>query len=190
MFRRLAAPLGAICALFLLAACASSTPVDPNDTTRSVVYGYIDMEDAPSSLGWVRIMDYDSDDESGYNAAADDGIFYHVGIAPGPHQVDSFGRSTTWWSNTNYSYQFGADGRNQTALRIKRPGVYFMGAYRYVSVSSGWFEPGKFEMKKIKRPGEREILTKVLARMAADNPEYLRQIAMVRRRLAQLAKAK
>lgn len=188
MFRRLAAPLGAISALFLLAACASYDPVDPNDRTRSVVYGYIDMEDAPSSVEWVFIMDYNSD-EQGYTAPADDGIFYHIGIPPGPFQVDSFGRNTTWWSNTRYSYEFGGDGRNETARRIKRPGVYFMGAYRYVSVSTGWFEPGKFEMKKTKRPSEREILNKVLARMEEDNPEYVRQIAMVRSRLAQLAKS-
>ncbi len=189
MFRRLAAPLGAISALFLLAACASSTPVDPNDTTRSVVYGYIDMEDAPSSLGWVTIREY-SGDERGFSAAVDDGVFYHLGIPPGPFQVDSFGRSATWWSNTNYSYEFGSDGRNQTAVRIKRPGLYFVGAYRYVSVNTGWFEQGKFEMQRTKRPSEHEILTKVLEHMEEENPEYVRQIAMVRGRLAQLAKSR
>jgi hypothetical protein len=186
MLRRLSAPLGAVSALFLLAACASSNPVDPNDRTRSVVYGYIDMEDASSSLGWVYIKDYSAEDR-GFRAAVDDGVFYHLGIPPGPYQVDSFGRSATWWSNTNYTYEFGGQGRNQTAVRIKRPGLYFVGAYKYVAVSTGWLEQGKFEMKKVKRPSEREILAKVLAHMEDVNPEYVRQIAMVRRRLAQLA---
>lgn len=189
MPRRLAAAAAALSAFLLLAACATSDPVDPNDPTRSVVFGYIDMEEAPSSVEWVFIMDYNSDGDEGYRVAAEDGIFYHVGIAPGPHQVDSFGRYTTWWSNTSYTYEFGADGRNETAVRIDRPGVYFMGAYKYIDVATGWFEQGKFEMKRIKRPTEREILTKVLERMESDNPEYVRQIGMVRRRLAQLASA-
>lgn len=187
MLRRLTTATAALSALFFLAACAISDPVDPNDPTRSVVFGYIDMDDAPSSVEWVFIMDYDSDEEEGYRVPAVDGIFYHVGIAPGPHQVDSFGRFTTWWSNTSYTYEFGASGRNETAVRIKKPGVYFMGAYKYVDVATGLFEQGKFEMKRIKRPSEREILAKVLERMEADNSEYTRQIGMVRRRLAQLA---
>ena len=185
MFARFFRTFGAISLLLFLGACATPQ-VDPNDTTRSVVYGYIDMDEAPSSVDWVFIMDYNSD-EQGFTTSVEDGIFYHVGIPPGPYQVDSFGRNTRWWSNTSYTYEFGSDGRNQTAVRIKRPGIYYMGAYKYVPVDTGWFEPGKFEMKKTSRPSEREILEKVLELMEANNPEYVRQIGLVRQRLAQFA---
>ena len=48
----------AILLTLTIVGCAG-TPVDPTDTRRSVVFGYIDMEDAPTSVDWVFIQHYD-----------------------------------------------------------------------------------------------------------------------------------
>ena len=183
MMRRSLIPLLGFVAL-LVASCASE-PVDPKDPSLSLVYGYIDMADAPSSLGWVRIKLYDGKNE-GYSAAVKKGLFFHVGVVPGPYQVERFGRHTTFFSNTEYTYDFGTRGRNETAIRVDKPGVYFMGAYKYVDIRTGWFEQDKFRMERTQTPSERELLTKLLAILQDEDSQYTRQIAMVRQRLAQL----
>lgn len=167
-----------------VAACASER-IDPKDPTLSLVYGYIDMTDAPSSLGWVHLTLYDGKN-TGYYTAVRKGLFLHAGVKPGPYQVDRFGRNATFLSNTDYSYEFGTRGRNETATRIEKPGVYFMGAYKYVEVRTGFFEQNKFRMERSANPSERELLTRVLAFLQGDPAQYPRQIDMVKQRLAQL----
>ncbi len=171
--------------LALLAAGCASDHIDPKDQSLSLVYGYIDMKDAPSSLGWVHLTLYDGKN-TGYFTAVKDGMFFHMGVKPGPYQVDRFGRHPRFFSNTEYSYDFGTRGRNETATRIDKPGVYFMGAYRYVEVPTGWFEQDKFKMERIATPSERELLTRVLAILQNDYSTYPHQIEMDKQRLAQL----
>ena len=183
MRRRLVPLLGFL--ILLVAGCATSDRVDPKDPRLSLVYGYIDMADAPSSLGWVRVKLYDGKNE-GYSAAVKKGLFFHVGVEPGPYQVERFGRHTTFFSNTEYTYDFGTRGRNDTAIRIDKPGVYFMGAYKYVNIRTGWFEQDKFKMERTQTPSERELLAQLATILQEDYPQYTRQIAMVRQRLAQL----
>jgi len=78
---------------FVLAGCASAPPVDTKDETRSLVFGYFDMTDAPSGLEWVSLRKYDSAQKAGqwYGLAVRDGLFFHVGIGPGSYQVEKFG---------------------------------------------------------------------------------------------------
>lgn len=185
MTRRRIASFSAGLLTLLVVGCATSHPIDPKDQSLSLVYGYIDMKDAPSSLGWVHITLYDGKN-TGYFTEVHDGLFFHLGVKPGPYQVDRFGRYATFLSNTDYSYDFGTRGRNETAIRIDKPGVYFMGAYKYVDVPTGWFEQDKFRMERTTTPTERELLTRVLAMLQNDHAQYTLQIDTVKQRLAQL----
>lgn len=169
--------------LLLVTGCASVESVDPRDPNLSLIYGYLDMEEAPTNADWVFILHYDGEGE-GYEVPVEDGIFYHVGVVPGPYQVDTFGGDHFW--NGSYIYDFGSDGRNETAIKIDEPGVYFMGAHKYVEVPTGWLEQDKFTMEPATDPSEREILTKLLELLREDNPEYTRQIGLVERRLERL----
>ena len=183
--RRIASLFAGFLAL-LAAGCGSYERIDPKDQSLSLVYGYIDMKDAPSSLGWVHITLYDGKN-TGLFTAVKDGMFVQMGLKPGPYQVDRFGRHARFFDNTEYSYDFGTRGRNETAVRIDKPGVYFMGAYKYVDVHTGWFEQGKFRMERTTTPNERELLTRILAILQNDYSEYTHQIEMVNQRLAQLS---
>lgn len=184
MFRRLFAPLAA---LVLLGACSTGggTRPDPNDATVSVVYGYIDMKEAPSDVNWVLVRFYDGGG-FGYHGEVKEGMFYHLVEDLGPYQVESFGAYPSFLDNTSYTYDFGGSGRNTSAIRISEPGAYFMGMHRYVEVETGWFEVSKFEIEPARQPGEREILAWVLWDMETNDSEYVHQIDMVRRRLAEL----
>lgn len=184
MFRRLLAPLAA---LAILGACTTANVrPDPNDTTVSVVYGYIDMEEAPSGLDWVLVRFY-GDRGSGYHGELKEGMFYHLVEDLGPYQVDTFGAYPGFLNNTSYTYQFGGSGRNASAIRISEPGAYFMGAHRYVEVETGWLDAPKFEIEPASRLDERELLEWVLWDMENNDSEYVHQIDMVRRRLSELS---
>ena len=180
-------------ALLLSSGCTSMPdPVDPKDKNRSVVFGFFDMSDAPSwgGIDWVSVKRYKP--KKGYfSAEVKDGLFYHIGVTNGSFQVDEFGRNTRFYSNTRYSYNFGGKGRNQTARKIKKPGAYFMGSYKYKNIDSGsiW-KPDNFQMIKSKGPSEKVLLKKLLKIMRSDSDLsiYTHQIRRMKQRLSQLNK--
>lgn len=172
----------------LLSGCAST--IDPKDETLSLVYGYFDMDDAPSNFEWVSIKKY-GDDDLWYNARGrKDGLFLHVGVAPGSYQVDAFGGmgGIPLLTRKPYKYNFGNNGRNDTAIRIRAPGVYYMGAYKYVDHPGGFFKQAKFEMKPIPHTSEKEVLQRVISTLESDSglKMYTHQIDMAKRRMATL----
>ena len=180
-------------AILLTSGCASGPdPIDPKDKTRSVVFGFFDMEDAPSwgGIDWVSVKQYSPKTKKGYYAAAvKDGLFYHIGLPNGSFQVNEFGRNTRFYSNTRYTYNFGGQGRNQTAIKIIAPGVYFMGSYKYKAIDSGSiFKPDNFKMIKINKPREKELLQKLLKIMQSDSElaEYTHQVHRIKQRLKTL----
>lgn len=177
--------------MLLSSGCTVFGEVDKNDKTLSVVFGYFDVEDAPSwgGIDWVTIKQF-KPKQNYYFCPVEDGLFYHIGIENSTaFQVDNFGRHTRWYSNTRYSYNFSSQGRNKTSKIIKKPGVYFLGSYKYKTIDSGSiFKKDKFDMVPIASPTEKELLTKLLDIMTNDGElsEYKYQIAMVKRRLREL----
>lgn len=169
-------------AALLLSACASVPPVDPTDTSRSVIFGYIDMAEADTSLDWVYAKNYDG--SGGYTFSAADGIFYHVAVGPGPYQITRFGGSGFFAGDVIYS--FPETGRNETAIIVDRPGAYYAGSHKYVEVKTGFLEQSKFDIKTTSTPSEKTVLQQVLKKMRKDNPEYIHAINLVERRLSQL----
>lgn len=173
-----------------LAGCAGSGgSIDPKDDSVSLVYGYFDMADAPSKADWVWLRKYEAAKEAeGYNMAASDGLFFHVGVESGSYQVEKFGSRGGFFSNP-VEYSFGARGRNGTAIRITKPGVYFVGSHRYIKhPGKGFFEADKFEMQAAKTPTEKEVLQRVVQRLETD-PElkgYARQLQQAKKRLGEL----
>lgn len=165
-----------------LAACAGA-PVDPNDTSRSVIFGYIDMDDAPTSVDWVFIQQYDGTSD-GYSVGADKGLFYHVGVKPGPYQVTQFGGSG--FLAGNVIYNFPDTGQNDTAVIVDQPGAYFAGSFGYQKIKTGLFKQKQFDIQPTDSPTEADVLQKLLKRMRKDNREYRHAIALVERRLAEL----
>src|SRR5262245_58295898 len=178
---------------FAVVGCASTKPVDTRDETVSLVFGYFDMKDAPSSLEWVSLRKYDSKVKEGvrYQLLVHDGLFFHVGIEPGAYQVDRFGGpgGIPLLTRQPFEYSFGSKGRNGTAVRGSQAGIYFLGAYEYVNhAGKGLFEPDKFEMRLAKAPSEKELLQRLIKAIEADKDfaGYTRQLQQAKQRLAQL----
>lgn len=179
-------------AVLMLHGCASvpSVPVDPKDESVSLVFGYFDMGDAPSKLEWVSLKRYSEKEPVSYAMAARDGLIFHLGIAPGSYQVEKFGGmgGIPLLARQRYEYNFGTRGRNDTAVRIQKAGIYFLGAYKYVNHSGGIFKADKFEMQPLKTPSEKELLQRLITMLESDGDlkTYTRQIALAKKRLAAL----
>lgn len=181
LFRALAVAFAA-----LLAGCGSN-PVSPDDETLSLVFGYFDMKDAPTKAQWVGLKAYGGKDVGAYTMPVKDGLFFHVGIEPGSYQVDNFGGSSFW--RGEYVYNFGGKGRNSTAVRIQKPGVYFLGAHSYVKhAGKGFFSADTFDMEPAKTPTEKELLQRVIKALETDRDlaAYTRQLKLARERLSKL----
>jgi hypothetical protein len=89
-----------------------------------------------------------------------------------------------------WQYNYGTRGRNETAIRVTKPGLHFMGAYHCVAHDGGLFAPDKFEMQPVASPTERELLSRILAEMGASQElrAYTRQIGLVKQRVAELSR--
>jgi hypothetical protein len=173
-------------AVVAIAGCRGGAPVSANDETLSLVYGYFDMSDAPTKAQWVGLKQYGGTAGT-YQLAVQDGLFFHVGVEPGSYQVDKFGGSG--FLRGDYVYNFGGKGRNTTAIKIQKPGVYFLGAHRYVRhAGKGVFTPDSFDMVASKAPTEKELLQRLIKRLETDRElaPYTRQLKLARDRLARL----
>lgn len=147
--------------LGLMAGCSSSGPTrDINDPANSLVFGYIDMEDAPTGVESAWIMQVAPPSETPYwGLGVHKGLFYNVYLPPGSYQLSKFGGSGFFAGEHEYS--FPRQG-NQTALRITKPGIYFLGSFKYKNAKTGFFEQGKFSIEKTNKPTEAELLKRIL----------------------------
>ena len=68
-----------------------------------------------------------------------------------------------------YTYDLGKQGEEGTVV-IKQPGVYFLGSYKLSDLKTGWFEPGKFEVKKVEGPAQQAMLEKLLLEAPKNYP--------------------
>jgi len=188
-FRPLLSMASVLCLGLVLGGCAG-TPIDPKDESVSLVFGYFDMADAPSNLQWASLKRYDAKEPVWYDMAARDGLIYHIGIASGSYQVEKFGGQggIPLLTRAPYEYNFGTRGRNETAIRIQTPGVYFLGAYKYIDRPGGLFKADKFQMKPIKEPSEKDLLQRLITLLESDSDTkiYTRQIAWAKKRLVEL----
>lgn len=170
-------------ALGLLAGCANTGPErDINDPANSLVFGYIDMDDAPTGVKSAWIMQVAPPSDTPYwGLGVNKGLFYNSYLPPGSYQMSKFSGSGFFAGENEYS--FPRQG-NQTALRITKPGIYFLGSFKYKSVKTGIFEQGKFSIEKINKPTEAELLKRILD----ENDEIKKSVwgSKIRARLAQL----
>lgn len=170
----------------LLVACGSTSigpERDINDPSNSLVFAYVDMSDAPTKIDGASLK---PQGEPGYwhmNVARDGQLLSQPYLPVGAYQMASLQGSGFWAGNNVYS--FPTYGRNQTAVRIQKPGIYFMGAYRYVKVKTGMFEAGKFAIERVNTPSEAELLQRL---QKEDWVKGTQWEARIRNRIAELAK--
>lgn len=170
-------------ALGILVGCASGGHGRSiNDSSNSLVFGYVDMAGAPTKIEGASIMQVSPPTNKPYwGTDVRNGLFYTYYLPPGSYKLASLSGSSFW--KGNYRYTFPRQGSDQ-AVRISEPGIYFLGSYKYTTVKSGFFEPGKFDIERVDSPTEAELLQKIL-----DEDREIKGSAWeekIRRRLAEL----
>ena len=138
---------------------------DINDPTNSLVFGYVDMSEAPTKLETATVMQVAPPTDKPYwRTAARDGVFFYARLPAGSYKL------TTLYGSHFFKgeYEYGFPRQDSVgAVRIDEPGIYFLGAYKYQPEKSGLFEPGKFSMEPIESPTAQELLKRILD----ENPE-------------------
>jgi hypothetical protein len=152
--------------LFLLGGCSSGSPYMKTDKGpgHSMVYGYIDMKEAPAKLGWVSMKRVRPRVEKPYYSFwIRDGAFYSINIPHGSYHFAKFG-GFNGWTNTEWNFNFPSQGRGALDPKIKRnrTGMYYVGSWKYKKVKTGFFKPGKFDLVRTKSVSEKEILKRML----------------------------
>ena len=171
----------------LLASCGGGTFQKPETQNESIIIGYLDMDDAPGSFNGVSMKKLQpAEKKPYYYFATEGGIFYRGHVPPGVYKMDSF-TSFSRLKNTSYTFNFPQSGRSEMDLRITKPGVYFVGSWKFkkvdVSAKEWLFGRGKFDLVRIEKPTELELLKKI--QPEANEPYWA---DMIRRRIAELGK--
>ncbi len=170
----------------VLTACAGGSigpERDINDPTNSLVFAYVDMSDAPTKIDGASIKPQGEEGFWSMGVADDGQLLTQPYLPPGAYQIHSL-RGSGFFAGNNV-YQFPTYGRNQTAVRIQKPGIYFMGAFRYQKVKTGFFEGGKFAIERVNSPSELELLQRVAKEEWVQGTQWE---ARIRNRIAELRK--
>jgi len=170
-------------ALGLLVACTTGGHGrSVNDPSNSLVFGFVDMADAPTKIDGATIMQVAPPSDKPYwGTDVRNGLFYTYYLPPGSYKLSSLTGSSVW--RGNYRYSFPRQGSDQ-GVRISKPGIYFLGSYKYQKVKTGMFEGGKFDIERVSSPTEAELLRRIL-----EEDKEIKGSAWedkIRRRLAQL----
>jgi hypothetical protein len=173
-----------LAAAALVAGCAGGGHGrDINDPSNSLVFGFVDMSEAPTKVSGAQIMQVAPPTDKPYwGTDVRDGLFYTYYLPQGSYKLATLHGSS--FLRGEYQYNFPRQGGGDTAVRIDKPGIYFLGAYKYQKVKSGMFEQAKFGIERVSSPTEAELLQRLLDQ----DPEIKKSVwaDKIRQRLSRL----
>lgn len=150
-----------LAALGMVTGCAA--PVHGrgiNDPANSLVFGYIDMDEAPTSADGADFWEVPSQSrDSLWYVDMKHGLFFSAYLPPGTYQVSRF--MGAGLMSGGHDYVMPVDG-NETKRHITKPGIYFVGSYKYKKIPTGFLKSGKFSIEKVSKPTEAELLQRIL----------------------------
>lgn len=173
--------LASLLAIVLLAGCTNNMKDRAADA--SIVYGYMDMSEAPTDLDWVALQQVKPRTkepfwQAGVQKVGKGYVFYHYGLPPGTYQLNEFGGQNSFliFGGTPYTYSFPRQGRNETALEVGKPGVYFAGAFKYKRIKNGLFKADNFEVVPITEFPARAAMLEAMQKDAPQHPAVQAQL--------------
>ena len=147
----------------LVSGCGGSRAfVKSVEEEESLVFGHFDMSDGPGSFNSAVMKRVKpATDKPYYGFGIDGDMFFRTAVPPGSYKFTSFG-SFKSFGNTQYTFSMPPQGRGEMDPIIDKTGIYYVGSYKYKKVKTGFFEQDKFDVEKVSKPTERELLVKLL----------------------------
>ena len=161
-------------------------PIDPKDTKRALIFGYIDMDEAPDDLQRLSVERIWPEPYENYECGIEDGLFWHIGVNPGVYQIDTFRAEPGFFSRSIRRFPFDTGERNLSKRRATKPGVYFLGAYKFKAIKSD--TEGEYKIVRLHSPNEKTLLKRLLDVIESDSDlnDYKHQIRWIKKRLKKL----
>jgi hypothetical protein len=123
-----------------------------NEKENVFAFGYIDVDMALSSLGWVSLNQALPKAADGtinkYDCWIDDGAFFNGNLLPGSYQLAEFGMGHSRVDFWAHAFRF----------KMDKPGIYFLGSFK-VKRDKDIFSHS-IGLEKVDSPAESEILEK------------------------------
>jgi len=138
---------------------------EPETENVSLVVGYLDTEEAPANLEYIEMYKLQDKEKNKYYEFAIDrnGIFFNSNILPGTYIFKIFGgNSKNFLIGGSYSFIFPIQGKKEMDPVITKPGIYFVGSYKYKKLKKSESDGSDFDLIKLEEPTEKEILEKIL----------------------------
>jgi hypothetical protein len=130
-----------------------------NDKENVFAFGYIDVDMALSSLGWVSFIQLLPKAPDGsmkeYAFWTGDGAFFNGNLPPGSYLFEKFGMGHSVINFGAHAFKF----------RMNKPGIYFLGSYK-VKRDADIFSHS-IGLEKKDSPAESEVLEKYIIPGAA-----------------------
>lgn len=167
-----------ICSALLLTACATTGEKITDYTDRSLVYGWLHLDDVDANhVSNVTIRQARPATEYRYRNASikklKGGYLYYSWALPvgahKTHTVSGYSCVLFLCGDTQYRYSFLDTDDEVSSVLIKKPGVYALGAYQLKDVDNGFFEASTFDIVAAPNaPGKREMLELILQDKSVD----------------------
>lgn len=154
----------------LLGGCGGTTMLkdDTTPAANTLVFGYIDMREAPVTLDRVTVRQMlPKTTEPFLQQDVEDGMFFNSFLKSGSFYIYEF--SGTSWGFFNAGGLFGRERdsfdfeteHNLGRFKVEKPGLQFVGSYKYKKIKTGMFQPDKYEVVAVNSPTERQLLERL-----------------------------
>lgn len=170
--------------LFLIGGCASSPLVQPPaNNNESLIFGYVDMRESRARLSGAVFKQISPPIEWPFHISNIHRftVFYtQHGVQPGIYKMDNLRTIGGFQDSIVGVYDFPKSGKGEMDLKITKPGVYFVGSWKFKRLDGD-----KFDIERLNSPTELEVISQVLP-YAED--KYWKD--MILARIEQLKKSK
>jgi hypothetical protein len=154
-------------AFLLSSGCGNMRIKDTRDPNASLVYGYVDMGNAPVNLAWLQFKQIRPITKKRFRSfwIKDNSLFYHYNI-PDKSSFSIYEFGTTDPVNGTVVNTMPMYGDNARTFKVREPGsLVFLGSFRYrgtIANIGNIFRKAGFGLVPSRKPAEKEVLLKLL----------------------------
>lgn len=165
--KRTAVLILVLLAFMLTTGCGSMMIKDTKDPDASLVYGYVDMGDAPGKFAWLAFKQIRPITKKNYWSfwVKDNSLFYHYNMpAKSSFSINEFAtRHPFYGTMVHIMPVYGNDAQT---FKVRKPGsLVFLGSFKYQKTGAHMmniFKKTGFELVPSRKPSEKEVLQKLL----------------------------